>query len=247
MPADNPTPEQAAESRIWFMRKVPLFEEQTESFYQSADLRAKHEKFRRGDVLSLDYKANKNIYILVDGQVKLRSVTENGKEIIIDLLGAGDAFGPIERVVGLEVPNMAPAEGSIATEAVALSEGSALKFSLEYFQDIVQRRPTVVFNLSRLLGTRQRRLEIRLRRLLYRTSLGKVAGLLSELAERYGKQEKDGIVITFRLRHHEMASIIGSKRETVTECLADLEYRELISTARNEITVLKLEELDRIP
>ncbi len=240
-----PESEQPA-SYIWFMRKVPIFEEQTESFYHSADARARLVSFKRNDILALEKGSTRLIYIMVEGQVKLRSLTENGKEIIIDLLGEGDAFGPIDHVVGMSEDETSPLE-NMATEAVALSEGSALRFTLEFFQDLIQRRPTVVFNLTRILGTRQRRLEIRLRRLLYRSSLGKVAGLLSELAERYGTPTDAGTVLDFRLRHQEMASIIGTKRETVSECLAELEYRELISTKRNQITIVKPDELDKVP
>lgn len=251
MSETNPLP-RVGGSHIWFMREIPIFREQTESFYNSADASARVASFKRGDTIDVQRSGNTgSIFIIVDGQIKLRSLTENGKEIIIDVLGSGDAFGPIEHAVGL-------AEGEVqrpslmddmATEAVALSEGSALRFPLDYFQDLIQRRPTVVFNLTRVLGTRQRRLEIRLRRLLYRSSLGKVAGLLTELAERYGEPdpESGGTSITFRLRHQEMASIIGTKRETVSECLAELELRELIVSSRSKLIVLKAEELDRIP
>ncbi len=239
-------------SYIWFMREIPIFREQTESFYHSADLRARLLEFKRGDPVDVRRSASGNIYIVVEGQIKLRSLTENGKEIIIDVLGSGDAFGPIDRAVRIGNEDSGTISestiGETASEAVALSEGSVLKFPLDYFKDLIQRRPTVVFNLTRVLGTRQRRLEIRLRRLLFRTSLGKVAGLLTELAERYGEPDPDsgGILISFRLRHQEMASIIGTKRETVSESLAELELRELIVSSRSKLVVLKPEELDRI-
>ncbi len=234
------------------MREIPIFREQTESFYHSADQRARLVEFKRGDPIDIRRGSSGGIFIVIEGQIKLRSLTENGKEIIIDVLSSGDAFGPIERAVRIGNEESGVISDTplteTATEAVALSEGSALKFTLEYFKDLIQRRPNVVFNLTRVLGTRQRRLEIRLRRLLYRTSLGKVAGLLGELSERYGEADPDGegILITFRLRHQEMASIIGTKRETVSECLAELELRELIKSSRSKLVVLKPEELDKI-
>lgn len=233
-------------SFIWFLRKVPIFEELTESLYLSADARAKQIAFRRGDVLTPETQPLKQIFVVVEGQVKLRSFAESGKEQIIDILGPGDVYGPIERVTNPATRKDASV-GSLATEAVALSQGHALGFDVQYFQHLVQQRPTVALNLSRFLGARQRRLEIRLRRLLFRSSLGKVAGLLCELAERYGEKTPEGHhKIDFRLRHQEMASIVGTKRETVSESLAELEYRELIRAKSGVITIFNVEALDQI-
>lgn len=242
-PPDNPP----GGSHIWFLRKVPIFEELTESLYLSADERAKQIEFRRGDVLTPETKPMRQIFVVLEGQVKLRSFAESGKEQIIDVLGPGDVYGPIDRVIDRHAKAGGSPAGALATEAVALSHGSALGFDVAYFQHLVQQRPMVALNLSRFLGARQRRLEIRLRRLLFRSSLGKVAGLLCELAERYGEELPDGgRRITIRLRHQEMASLIGTKRETVSECLADLEYRELLRIKSGIIEIPDVEALDQI-
>jgi CRP/FNR family transcriptional regulator len=101
-------------------------------------------------------------------------------------------------------------------------------------------------SLARFLGLRQRYLEIRLTRLLYRSSLGKLAGLLCELAERYGETQGSHIALTMRLTHQDLASIIGTKRDTVSRGLAELELQELIRYERNKIVLLNPKKLDEI-
>jgi CRP/FNR family transcriptional regulator len=76
--------------------------------------------------------------------------------------------------------------------------------------------------------------------------LGKLAGLLCELAERYGEKKGTSIHLTMRLTHQDLASIIGTKRDTVSRGLADLELRELIRYQRNEIVLLDPAKLDEI-
>ena len=100
---------------------------------------------------------------------------------------------------------------------------------------------------SHQFGLRRQRLEIRLKHILYRSTLGKVAGLLGELAEGHGKPVEVGTEIGVRLRHHEMASIIGCRRASVSEALAELEYRGLIQAHRSRLVILKAEELEAIP
>jgi CRP/FNR family transcriptional regulator, cyclic AMP receptor protein len=75
--------------------------------------------------------------------------------------------------------------------------------------------------------------------------------LLFDLAENYGKYTKDGgISIGIRLSHQELASIIGSTRETVTLVLGELQTEGAISFNRREIIlreVGRLAEMVEVP
>jgi CRP-like cAMP-binding protein len=237
--------EPTREGRIWFLKTSALFEEMTESILDWAGMSSRETEFQRGDLLPIGRDENARIYVIVEGQIKLRAFSESGKEQILDIASAGDTFGPIERLFeGDRISS--EFHSSMATEAVALSKGLALAFRLGEFRDLVERRPNVILNVSRLLGLKQRRLEIRLARLLYRSSLGKLAGLLSELAERYGVPTDEGILLPFKLTHQEMASIVGSKRETVSEGMGILELQETIRTQKGEIVILRPADLDSI-
>lgn len=232
-------------SPLWFIKSSTLFEETTDSIANSVARMAVFQDFDRNDLLNPAEDADRCIFMLMEGQVKLRLFIESGKEIITDVAGPGDCFGPLAEVL----PGSSPLGGSIgefAHEAVAMSSGSALRISLDEFRKLVERRPTVVVNLTRMLGIQQRRLEFRLARLLYRSSLGKVAGLVSELGERYGVAEDGHVSVGIRLTQQEMASIIGAKRETVTDALAELELRGFIRANRRGLTILDREALDRI-
>lgn len=244
MPADQPG---QFESHVWFLRTTELFEDQTESIIDWAGAEKRQFDFKKGQSLPFEKKGRRFIYVIFQGKVKLRTGGEGDKEKILDVAGPGDTIGPIDRILDRVAAGDDDDEMSaLATEAVALSNGIAFAYELSEFQSLVERRPKVVLNVSRLLGLKQKQLEIRLSRLLFRSSLGKVAGLLSELAERYGEKSDEGIKLNFKLTHQEMASMIGVKRETVSECIGKLELDELISTNKRRITVLKAEELDQI-
>ncbi len=234
-------------SNIWFFKQVDFFEDLTESFYDSMDRRAVLVSFKRGQAIELKNDDGEFIYLITAGQVKLRHNTEFNKEIIIDILDKGDVFGPLEQLTPLSREDSSDQIRLQPTEAVAMSEGHALQFDLEFFQSQVSKRPAIVVNVVKLLGLRQKQMEVRLTRLLFRSSLGKIAGLLSELADRYGVENADGhIQLSFKLTHQEMASVLGLKRETVSEGMAELAYREILQNESRQIIILKPEELDKI-
>ncbi|MBX3728363.1 MAG: Crp/Fnr family transcriptional regulator [Candidatus Sumerlaeia bacterium] len=233
-------------SLIWFLKTTALFNDQSDSILSWADDRSRERAYARGDVISLLGDSRPGIYVVRDGQVKLRTCSVGGKEKILDIVGPGDTFGALEEVVAAG-PQVAASRDMLATEAVALGPTVVVAFRFEEFQALVARRPTVVMNVSRVLGLKQRRLEIRLSRLLYRSSLGKVAGVLADLAERFGTRATDGsVLLDFKLTHQEIASLVGVKRETVSDCLGILELRELVQSKRSRIRVLRPEVLDDI-
>src|SRR6188472_1957809 len=90
---------QSADARIWFLRNTPIFEDQSESMYESVGSRSQLVDFERGDTLPILDAGQTVIYVLAEGQVKLRSQTEAGKEIILDVLGPGSVFGPLDQVL----------------------------------------------------------------------------------------------------------------------------------------------------
>jgi CRP-like cAMP-binding protein len=79
--------------------------------------------------------------------------------------------------------------------------------------------------------------------LLFRSNRERVIHLLLELVERYGVQVPEGLLVNIRLSHLEMASIIGSTRETVTVVLGQLQKEEYLTIARRKIIIKDLSRL----
>ena len=86
------------------------------------------------------------------------------------------------------------------------------------------------------MGLSRRRVERRLKSLLFRSNRERLVHLLFDLAEKYGRYTKEGgISLGIHLSHQELASIIGSTRETVTLVLGELQAEGAISISRREL------------
>jgi len=255
-------------NHLWQLRHCSIFREVNASGLESIGAEAKTVSFRKGDVLSDPSSTNalvaeNTVRFVVAGQIKLCGRTPAGRDLMVDVLATGDAFGGFLEHPALlssarpaisgptteefEAPRLSAGLPEFAVRTVAMSDGVLMTFETERFKTILEERPMLMMNLSRFLGLRQRRLEVRLARLLYRTSAGKISGLLVDLAEHHGEpSEEAGTRINLRLTHQEIAALVGIKRETVSEVLAKLETEGLIRYSRRELVVLDAERLLRV-
>lgn len=255
-------PVRSRATHVWSLRQCPIFRDVHPAALETIAAEATSATFRKGDILSeATAKVSDSVQIVLQGQVKLCGRTPTGRDLIVDILAEGDAFGDALQDPRLVLTNV-PASPEmietvpvlaftdpeeIAVRAVAMTDGTLLSFEAEKFRTLLQDRPALVVNLSRFLGARRRRLEMRLARLLYRTSSGKIAGLLVDLAEHHGEPaEEGGTRVTLRLTHQEIAALVGIKRETVSEVLAKLEADGFIRYSRRELVVLEPVKLLRV-
>jgi CRP-like cAMP-binding protein len=215
-----------SETLVWLFKTSGVFKDQTDSLYESLEGQAAPAAFAKGQILPLWESGKASVFFIASGQVKLRRLLDDGREVIVDVAGPRDALGPVD-----EENEGSGGErfGEMATEAVAVTAVQAFRFDLAYFREMTRRRPSFIVNLSRIAGERQRRLELRLSRLLYRSGPGKVAGFLSDVAERYGQPiDGGGIRVEIPLTHQEIASMVGISRQWVCDALARLEVEEVI-------------------
>lgn len=103
----------------------------------------------------------------------------------------------------------------------------------------------VALGVTRLMGLRRRRIERRLKSLLFRSNRERLVHLLMELAEKYGQRSADGVTLGIKLSHQELASIIGSTRETVTVVLGELQNEGSLIIKRRQIILRDMDGMAR--
>ena len=82
-----------------------------------------------------------------------------------------------------------------------------------------------------------------MKNLLFLSNRERLTHLLLELAEQYGAKVDGAVRLSIKLSHQDLASIIGSTRETVTVVLGDLQAEGLVSVGRRRITLLETNKL----
>jgi CRP-like cAMP-binding protein len=83
-----------------------------------------------------------------------------------------------------------------------------------------------------------RRMAARLALLGLPGARARLAGLLLDLAQRFGIRDARGVIIDLRLTHRELAALIGATRETVSVTMVELRAAGLIRSEQRRVIIL---------
>jgi len=215
--------------KIWYLKRCPLFELLSFEEAQRLDGRSLARTFHRKEIVYFPDEASESVLVLARGRIKIKAVTPDGREMIFAFIEAGELFG-----------ELAILDGEPRNEyAEAAEECLVLAIPREELLWLMARRPDVALHVTKLLGFRVRRIENRLRNVLFRSTREKSVALLRELLDSHGRQVGNHWEIRMRLSHQEFANLIGSTRETVTATLGQLQREGIIEIQRRRITVLE--------
>jgi CRP-like cAMP-binding protein len=223
-------------TKTWFLKRCRLFEQLTPEQCDRLERRGLLREFRRGELVYFPGQPGDSVLLLAKGRVKIKHLTPEGKEAILAFIDEGELFGELALVD--DSPRDEYAEAVAASQVVAIPRKDLLW--------LVEQRPDVAMHITKLVGLRRRRIENRLRNLLFCSSRERVAAILLELLESHAHRDGDRLKIGLRLSHQELASLIGATRETVTVVLGNLQLERLIQVRRRRITVLDREGLVRV-
>ena len=148
------------------------------------------------------------LYAIVAGRVKLcRIESDTGREAVIDILPEGSLFGESA---------LYSAAGQRANSAVAYENSRLLRIHVADFKRGMAEDDRLHDYTFRLIGQRLEHAERRLADFALNAIPARLDRLLAEFSARYGVSEPDGVLIDIPLPHREIASIVGSTRESVT-------------------------------
>jgi CRP/FNR family cyclic AMP-dependent transcriptional regulator len=148
------------------------------------------------------------LYAIIDGRVKLcRIEADTEREAVIDILPEGSLFGESA---------LYSAAGQRANSAIAYENSRLLRIHVADFKRGMAEDDRLHDYTFQLIGQRLDHAERRLADFALNAIPARLDRLLAEFSDRYGVSEAAGVLIDIPLPHREIASIVGSTRESVT-------------------------------
>ncbi len=188
------------------------------------DYRRRRFIYRRGDVAD-------TLYLIARGRVKLCAVNlSSGREAVIDIVGPGYLFGE----------SALYASGFREKCAVAYENSRLLRIPVREFRGGMVERRELYDYIFGLVGQRLARAERRVADFALDAIPARLDKLLIELSERYGRLEAEGVLIDLALPHREIASIVGSTRESITVRLNAMRRAGMIDFVNRKILIKRL-------
>lgn len=216
------------QERIWYLKSSRLLEMLDADQLVVIERQSRWKKFPRGTPIYLPGENADSIYLVADGLVKLCHLTSDGKASTLAFIKVGEVFGELSL---LDVSNRDEyCEAVEDTTIVRIPRDALLPFMEANMQFVVA--------ITKIVGFRRRRIENRLKSLLFASNQQRLSHLLLDLAEQFGSAVDEGIRIGLKLSHQELANLIGTTRETVTILLGKMKAEGIVD-GRRESVVLK--------
>ena len=209
-------------SLIPILQRVPLFSQLSAVELQRVVDVARERAYPRNSVILFEDDPGDALFVVATGQVKVVLIGEDGREVILSVMGPGEFFGEMSLLD--DEPRSA--------HVIAMEDSSLAVLRREDFESILTATPQIALALLRELSRRLRRADEKVGSLVLLDVQGRVARLLLDMAG-----EEGGERITRRLTHHTIAQMIGSSRETVSRTMRDLTDKGLIAVQRRDIVI----------
>ncbi len=221
------------DDKFWYLKKSDLFERLTPEQIERLESRCKARTLKRGEMIYLPNDISDSVILVSSGRVKVYHITSDGKQALLALVDPGEMFG-----------ELAILDASKREEyAEAMESTTLILIPGKEIQKLMDEHPSVSVGVTKLMGFRMRRIERRLKSILFRSNRERLIHLLLELAEKYGRPTVEGVLLSIKLSHQDLASIIGSTRETVTVVLGELQDEKNIIIEKRRITLPNMEQL----
>ena len=215
------------------LRQAPMFAALDDA--EATALRTKmHEvRLHRGEILFREGDAGDELYVVIDGKVKMGRTSTDGRENLLSVLGPGQMFG--------ELSLFDP--GPRSSTVTAVTDAALLALGQGQLMDWLTGRPEVARGLLLQLASRLRGLNDQVADLVFSDVPGRVAKALLDLARRFGRPAEGAVHVHHDLTQEELAQLVGASRETVNKALADFVHRGWIRLEQRAVVILDIERL----
>lgn len=205
-----------------FLGTVPLFSGLTKEELDSFAELTRERSYPRGSVILFENDPGDSLFVVRSGRVKVVLIGEDGREVILGVLGVGQHFGELALID--EQPRSA--------HVIAMEDASLIILRREDFRKRVESSPSVAWSLLTELSRRLRRADEKIGGLVLLDVPGRIARLLLDMAEETGAP-----LIEKSLTHQTIAQMIGASRETVSRAMKEFQDSGWISVERRRITL----------
>ncbi len=220
--------ESIVKSKLWYLKQVKLFSDLSDVEMDQMNQMTRMEAFKKKQPIYLPGDPGDYVYLLKSGRVKISKIGDDGKELTLAVLEPGEIFGEVEVLE----------ETTRDSVAEVIDDADICLIKREDFEHFLKNQPQCSFKLTKLIGFRLKQIENRIEDIVFRDAPARLAHLLINLADSFGRDIPEGRALKTKITHQELANLIGTTRETVSLTLGQFRQAGLISMEKRQIIIL---------
>ncbi|CAN5768922.1 Crp/Fnr family transcriptional regulator [soil metagenome] len=223
------------EEKVRLLSMMEVLESLSQEELKELSQRVPDTHVEKGRIFYTPEEKSERLFMLKKGRVRLYTVAPDGRELTLAIVDAGQVFG--EMALTAQQLRGAYAEAMEPVVVCAMSRNQ--------LEELVRDKPEVGIKLISILSERLSLYESRMEDIGLKEVPARLASLILRLIDSEGVMTRAGVKIPNRYTHEQLAAMIGSKRETVTRALGQLQDLGAVEIRRRKIHITDLGCLER--
>jgi CRP-like cAMP-binding protein len=219
-------------SKTDHLRNVPIFTDLSDSDLTRIASKMVSRDYEKGQMILLEESTGETFFIMTSGTVKVTRLSDDGREVILALLGESDFFGEMSLLDG---------EGRSAN-IVANEDAEVMTLSRRDFLECLETYPKIAISLLEELAVRLRKSDQQIESLSLSDSEQRIGITLIRLAEERGTIKRGDVTVQNLPYQQDIANMAGTSRETVSRTLKLLEDKKLVKRNGSDITIFNFND-----
>lgn len=217
-----------------FFKQFPLFNVLSEDEMNQLLSIVEFKKVKKYDYIYKIGDPSREVFFLVKGIVKIGRHSDDGREVIKNILHPMAMFG--------ELPLMG--EKNRQDYAISMNEEvHVYTLKVTEFQRLIATNHQLCIAIMNYVGERLREVENRLEDLVFKDARARIIDFIKESAEKRGRRVGFEMLFKHCLTQQDIANITGTSRQTVTSVLNELKRLDLIYFNRRSILIRDMAKL----
>lgn len=222
-------------SDVWSLAKLDWLRSLPDEEAERLRRASRREELAAGSLVFSPERHPRSVCILERGLVRIFRVSPEGAEVAFGYVHPGEVFG--ELAVFSERPRESFAQ--------AVRRSVVWTVPRETFATVARSHPDVLYRVAQQMEGRFKQIESRVEDLALRDAASRLGRVLLQLGEQFGEPMASGLAIELPLTQSEIASLVGTSRQTVNAVLRGLAERGLLAREGRRLRLLAPERLRR--
>jgi CRP/FNR family transcriptional regulator, cyclic AMP receptor protein len=223
-------PRAPASNKLSVLRKHPIFSDLAPDALDQLCRYAQPTSLKRGAFLFAKGDPGHSLYAVLSGTVKISVSSPDGRNAILNLIGAGEVFGEISVL-----------DGRVrSADAIANTNCEILVIDRRDFLPFVHSQPALAMKFIELLCGRLRWTSDQVEQIILQDLPGRLASALLGLTE---KRKVENASRTIAITQQEISEMVGMTRESINKQLRAWAARNWLRLEHGAIVVLNADPL----
>ena len=210
-----------------FLSNVSIFSELSNNELERIQNLFKTTDYPKGSMVILEEEFGDTVFIIKKGTVKITRVNDEGKEVILSLMGEYEVFGEMSVLDG----------EARSANVLAQEDCELLSIRSEDFLRLLKENFKISYELLAQLAKRIRKSDMRIEALSLSDAEHRIGVSILNLAEEMGVIRKGKVTIENLPFQQDIANMSGTSRETVSRILRLFEDRNILNKHGHKLVI----------